>query len=126
MTIVTYPFCISCGNDLTLPNFNDDQFCDSCGFEYVFSNLPAFVPPTALDATGGSGGVTFTFAVNPEADSTDIATKIDSGAPVLQEGVTSPVVIVAAEGETVAAVVRSVLNGVPGPWSNSAEGVATA
>ena len=125
----TIPYCGACGYpQIESPNLQNanDVFCNSCGADIIAFGFTALVPPTTLVATGGSLEVVFTFVVNPEADSTDIATQIDSGEPVLQEGVTSPVTIVAAEGETVAGVVRSVSNGIPGPWSDSAEDIATA
>jgi hypothetical protein len=125
----TIPFCGACGYpQLNSPNLQDakDAYCNSCGADIAAFGFLGILPPTALVATGGSLSVTFTFTVNPDADSTDIGTQIDTGPFVVQEGVTSPVVIVAAAGETVYGIVRSVDNGVVGNWSALASDVATA
>jgi hypothetical protein len=115
VTIATYPFCISCGNDLTLPNFKDDQFCDSCGFEYGFSS-PAFDAPVATP-TGAVGEVSFEWTDNPEADSTQSQVSGDGGATWSAWATdTSPTVVTVTTGTKGSIRLRSVVDGVPGAY----------
>jgi hypothetical protein len=125
----TVPFCGACGYpQLNSPNLQDatDVYCNSCGADVAAFGFLGVIPPTALDATGGSLSVTFTFTVNPDADSTDFGSAINEGAFVVQTDVASPIVIVAAAGDTVYGRARSVENGIVGNWSANVSAVATA
>ena len=117
MSITTYPFCISCGYDLkNHPNFKNDQFCDSCGFEYQFSS-PAFNPPTGLQGVPGPGDVSFLWTANLLAGLTQSSFSDDGLAtwsPWATD--TTPTAVAAATGTTVGIRVRSVVDGVPGPY----------
>jgi hypothetical protein len=123
----TSPYCRACGWDFVRsPNLDDDAFCDSCGDDLAVSVGPGIDPPAALDATGGSLVVTFTWTDNVAADSTDFRSSIDGADWVVVSPDTSPTAITAAEGEVVTGQVRSIIDGVTGPWSAVASDTATA
>lgn len=123
--IDTYPFCGACGYDQS-NRLADDAFCDSCGSDLTAFGAGFGIAPPTVAATGESLNVTFVFTANTNADSTDFRSSIDGAAWVVQTGVTSPVDIAALEGEVVAGQVRSVDNGIPGPWSPSSSDTALA
>jgi len=121
---VTVPFCGACGFDAN-GGLNEDEFCDSCGADLNRFGFAGLFPPDDLAAVGGSLTVTFTWTA--ALDTQDLLYQIDGGAPVLIEDATAAGEIVAAtEGQKVAGAVRTVLNGVPGPWSTVVAATATA
>lgn len=124
----TTPFCGACGYDqLTTPGGSlGSVFCPACGADIVAFGFTGLIRPGDLEATGGSLEVVFTWTANTEADSSDIEYSINGAAWVLDEDVTSPYTVVAADGEVVAAAVRSVDNGIAGQWSTLASDTATA
>lgn len=114
----TTPYCRACGWDfVNSPDLAGDFTCDSCGDDLLNSLGAGGEPPTALLATAGSLQVTFTWTDNPAADTTDFRSQIDGGAFAEVSPDTSPTVIAALEGEEVCGQVRSVVDGVEGPWS---------
>lgn len=128
VAIISAPYCRACGWDfVNTPDKNNDSVCDSCGDKLTNSVDPVGqVPPTVLLATAGSLSVSFTWTDNVAADSTDFRSQIDGGVFTVVIGDTSPTVIAALEGETVSGQVRSVTDGVEGPWSAADEAVALA
>lgn len=116
--IVTTPFCGSCGYDFSKQNTNDDYFCDACGADLSNSvgGTSALAPPTSFAATGQSGGVEFTWVTNPAGEATNLAYSIDDGATVVIQDL-SPHVVAGTNGQVIVGRVRTVTDGVPGPWS---------
>lgn len=114
----TRPYCRSCGWDfINSPNRDLDSHCDSCGDDLVASVGASADAPTALSATGGSLDVDFTWTDNGAADTTDFRHQTDGGAFTVILGDSSPTTVVAAEAEVVSGQVRSVVDGITGPWS---------
>ncbi len=123
----TVPYCRACGWDfVNTIDKNTDLICDSCGDDLLESGAGDLVPPTVLLATAGSLSVSFTWVDNPAADTTDFRSQIDGGAFTVVSPDTSPTVIAALEGEVVSGSVRSVINGIAGPWSTADEATALA
>ena len=123
----TAPYCRSCGWDFVgSANRDSDDYCDSCGDDLNGSLAGALDPPTVLVATGGSLEVSFSWTDNAAADTTDFRHQTDGGAWTVVSPDTSPTVIVAAEDEVVGGQVRSITDGVTGPWSATDSDTATA
>ena len=123
----TVPYCRACGWDfVNKPDLATDNICDSCGDDLLESGAGTIIPPTVLLATAGSLSVSFTRTDKPHADTTDFRSQIDGGAFTVVSPDTSPTVIAALEGEVVSGQVRSVTNGIAGPWSAADEATALA
>jgi len=122
----TVPFCGACGYDIgsVRGNANDDIFCDSCGADLTRFGFTDLLPPTDLDAVGGS--LTVTFSWTAALDTQDLLYQIDDGDAVLISPATSPEVVAATAGQKVAGSIRTVLNGVAGPWTEIVAATATA
>ena len=127
MTTITTPFCGHCGYDFVAKNVGDPNWCDSCGADLALSVNPVgLLTPSGFTAVGGSLAVTFTWLANVDADSTDFRHQTDGGPWTTVIGDTSTTVVVAAEGEEVCGQLRSVIDGVNGPWTASSCDTATA
>jgi len=123
----TAPFCSHCGYDFVKKNVNNDNFCDSCGADLTYSVNPiGLLTPSGVSATPGSLSVTFAWLENVDADSTDFRSQIDGGPWTVVLGDTTTTVIAALEGEEVCGQLRSVIDGVTGPWTASSCATATA
>ena len=120
----TVPYCRACGWDFVKsPNLDSDDFCDACGDSLDASGAGALVPPVAPVATPGSGTVSFAFTVNPAADSTESSESVDGALAVWSAWAadTSPTVVSAVAGTIVGLRVRSVVNGIPGPYTEQSD-----
>ena len=120
-TVTTVPFCGACGADWVGYELNVDKFCDACGHDVRLNGFGGLVPPVAPVATPGSGTVSFAFTVNPDADSTESSVSNDGALAVWSAWAadTSPTVVSAIAGTLVGIRVRSIVNGVAGPFSES-------
>ena len=117
---VTLPFCGACGYDWN-KNVSNQSRCDSCGSDIVYSGGAGITPP-AVVATPGSGTVSFAFTVNPAADSTESSVSDDDLATWSAWAAdTSPTVVSAVAGTVVGIRVRSVVNGIPGPYTEQSD-----
>jgi len=122
---VTVPHCGACGRDIIAYDDGDDVWCDGCGHPLTYFGFGGLLPPTDLAAVGGSLTVTFTWTAAD--DTQDLLYQIDGGTPVLIEGATAAGEVVAATaGQKVAGAVRTVLNGVAGPFTEIVAATATA
>lgn len=121
-TVDTAPFCGSCGFELTaLHSLTPALICDACGADLRAFGFGGLIPPEAPVGTPGSGSVSFAFTVNPEADLTQSSESVDGALAVWSDfsADTSPTVVSAVAGTLVGLRVRSVLNGIPGPYTES-------
>ena len=112
---ITVPFCGSCGWDAN-ENIDPKEFCDSCGADLNRFGFAGLFPPTDLAVVGGSLQVTVTWTEAP--DTSDLLVRVNDDPPTLLLSQTSPTVISPLDaGDEVSVSVRTVLNGVAGPWS---------
>ena len=112
---ITVPFCGSCGWDAN-ENIDPKEFCDSCGADLNRFGFEGLFPPTDLVVTGESQQVTATWTEAP--DTSDLLVRVNADAPNILVGETSPTVIAPLiAGDKVSVSVRTVLDGVAGPWS---------
>ena len=123
--VSTPPYCGACGWDANAQNTGDTGLCDSCGADLSAFGFDQLAAPV-ITATAGSLKVTLTWTATPGADASETSYTIDGGAAVVTNPATSPQVVVAADGEVVAGKVRSIENGLPGPWSAVDSDTATA
>ena len=128
VAIIPSPYCRACGWDfVNTPDRNNDSICDSCGDDLANSVDPVgLLPPSGFTAVGGSLAVTFTWIDNVDADSTDFRHQTDGGPWTVVIGDTSTTIVVAAEGEEVCGQLRSVTDGIEGPWTASSCDTALA
>lgn len=119
---VTVPYCGACGYDVTSygRNVNDDELCDSCGADLARFGFAGLFPPADLAAATGTDEVTFTFTA--ALDTQDVLYQIDDGDAVFDDDVSSPYDVAAPAVAKVSLAVRTVLNGVAGPWSTIVSG----
>ena len=123
-TVNTVPFCGACGWDVN-KNENDDLFCDACGADLIAFGFGDLLPPTDLAAVGGSLQVTVTWTEAP--DSSDLTTRINSVEQPHSIGATSPWLVAGLNpGDVVQVRVRTVLDGIQGPWSPPVSATALA
>ena len=112
---ITVPFCGSCGWDAN-ENIDPEEFCDACGADLNRFGFTGLFPPTDLAVTGESQQVTVIWTEAP--DTSDLLVKVNDDPTILLVGETSPSVIAPlGAGDKVSVSVRTVLNGVAGPWS---------
>ena len=123
---ITVPFCGSCGHDVggARGNANDDIFCDACGADLNRFGFAELYPPEDLAAVGGSLSVTFSWTA--AIDTQDLLYQINDGDAILISPATTPEVVAALEGDKVAGAIRTVLNGVAGPFTTIVAATATA
>ena len=112
---LTVPFCGACGFDAN-NSLHGDVFCDACGADLTRFGFAGLFPPDDLAAVGGTLEVVFTWTANP--DTSDVIYQIDGAAVTLDETVTSPYTVVVTAGQKVDLAVRTVLDGVAGPFSD--------
>jgi hypothetical protein len=112
--VTTVPFCGACGFDAN-GGLNDDVFCDACGADLNQFGFAGILPPDDLVAALGTDEVVFTWTA--ALDTQDVLYQIDDGAPVFDDDASSPYTVAAPAVAKVALAVRTVLNGVIGPWS---------
>jgi len=112
--VLTVPFCGSCGYDAN-GGLNDDQFCDACGADLLQFGFAGILPPDDLVAALGTDEVVFTWTA--ALDTQDVLYQIDDAAPILDDDAASPYTVAAPAVSKVALAVRTILNGVVGPWS---------
>ena len=123
--VSTPPFCGACGWDVSRSNIGDAGKCDACGAELTAYGFDRLAAP-AITATAGSLQVTLSWTAVDGADATEVSYTIDGGTAVVTNPATSPIVVVAAEGEVVAGKARSIENGVAGAWSAVDSAASTA
>ena len=114
-TVNTFPYCGACGWVLPNHNLGDDVLCDSCGADFS-AFIPVGLLPAQVDATQGSGTVTFSWTANPSADSEESSVS-DDGLVTWSAFAadTSTTVVSAVAGTVVGFRLRSILGGVEGP-----------
>jgi len=112
---VTVPFCGSCGFDAN-NSLHDDVYCDSCGADLTRFGFTGLFPPSDVVAALGTDEVIFTWT--EALDTSDILYQIDGGEPVFDDDASSPYTVSAPAVAKVAGAVRTVLNSVPGPYSD--------
>ena len=118
-TMVTVPFCGSCGwdvNNLDNGNLNNDAFCDACGADLNLHGFAGLLAPDDLAAALGTDEVVFTWTA--ALDTQDVLYQIDGAAQVFDDDAASPYTVSAPAVAKVALVVRTVLDGVAGPYSS--------
>ena len=120
MALSTKPFCPACGWDHISKNKNDDQFCDACGYDV--SRNGDFGPanaPSPGSASGSSLQVSFSWTAAPSTfpQGYGVRHQTDGGPWTIVEPATSPIVVVAAEGEEVCFQIRGKAEGI---WSDYA------
>jgi hypothetical protein len=124
-TVVTVPYCGSCGREpfgeWSETDLAADLICDSCGADLLAYGWTAgILTPTGVvlsEDDPGFGDVSVTFVANVGADTTDIQYRFDGGLWTFDDDVTSVYVISgAASGALVETQLRSVESGVAGPW----------
>lgn len=121
-TVNTAPFCGSCGFELTaLHSLAPALICDACGADLRAFGFGAYVPPSDVEGTPGSGSVSFAWTDNTAADTTETSVSDDGDLAVWSDFATdtSPTVVSATAGTTVGIRVRSVFNGIAGPYVQS-------
>ena len=114
VALVTTPFCRACGWDFVAINTGDDSIFDSCVDE-LFNSQGGVGPPADLVATLGTDEVVFTWTAGTDTD--DVQYQINGAAFVFDDNATSPYTVAAPAVASVSLQVRTVLNGIPGPWS---------
>ncbi len=115
----TSPYCRACGWDFILINTHDDSICDQCGDELVESQGGVGAPGD-LAAALGTDEVVFTWTAGTDTD--DVQYRIDGGALVFDDDAASPYTVAAPAVALVSLQVRTVLDGIPGPWSSPVNG----
>ena len=110
----TSPYCRSCGWDFILINTGDDSICDSCGDE-LFQSQGAVGAPVDLAAALGTDEVVFTWTAGTDTD--DVQYSIDGATIIFDDDATSPYTVAAPAVASVSLQVRTVLDGIPTPWS---------
>ena len=116
----TRPFCPACGWDHVLQNKNEDQFCDSCGYDMSStSDFGPENPPSPGNANGGSLEVSFSWTPSPSSfpQGYGVRHETDGGPWTVVEPATPPVVVAAAEGQIVCFQLRGKKDGI---WSDYA------
>ena len=131
--VQTVPFCGSCGRETFGPYAHEDLaadlVCDGCGADLLAFGWAGLAPPvdtsTSAEAdTPLAGDVSVTFVADPGADSTDLRYGVNVDPVTVITGVTSVYVLLAATSgavstDKVSVQLRSVVNGVPGPWGTT-------
>ena len=113
--VITVPYCGSCGYDAN-NGLHNDVFCDACGADLNQFGFTGLFPPPDIEGARGTDEVVVTFTA--ALDTQDILYSIDGAASVFDDDVASPYTIAAPAVASVEWQVRTVLNGVAGPWSN--------
>jgi hypothetical protein len=126
-TVVTVPYCGSCGREpfgeWSNTDLAADLICDSCGADLLAYGWTAgLIPPTAVAITTddpGVGDFQVTFVENAGADTNTVQYRLDGGAWVTDALATSPHDVLGPfAAETFVEVqVKSIEGGVSGPWT---------
>ena len=117
-TLDTRPYCGQCGwtvHNIFGGDANNDLLCDSCGADLTLYGWAGFAAPTDLVAALGTDEVVFTWT--EALDTSDVQYSIDGAAVVFDDDAASPYTVAAPAVASVALQVRTVLDGIPGPWS---------
>lgn len=130
--VQTVPYCGACGRETLGPyahaDLHDDLICDGCGADLLAFGWAGLIPPTGVSLSGDdplAGDVSVTFVAEPGADSTDLRYGVNVDPVTVITGVTSVYVLTqattgAVSTDKVSVELRSVVNGVPGPWGQAA------
>ena len=111
----TSPYCRACGWDFILINTGDDSVCDSCG-DTLAESQGGGEGPTDLAGATGTDEVVFTWTAGTDTD--DVQYQIDGGVLVFDDDAATPYTVAAPAVASVSLQVRTVLDGIPGPWSS--------
>jgi hypothetical protein len=117
--VLTVPFCGACGFDAN-GSLHNDVYCDACGCDLTFFGFTGLFPPPDLAAALGTDEVVFTWT--GALDTQDVQYQINGGEVVFDDDATSPYTVSAPAVAKVSLQVRTVLNGVAGPWSDVVSG----
>lgn len=119
----TRPYCGQCGwtvHNIFGGDANNDLLCDSCGADLTLYGWEGWVAPDDLVAALGTDEVVFTWTETD--DTNDVQYSINGVLSPLDDDAASPYSVpVTAVGE-VSFQVRTVLDGIPGPWSAAVVG----